>query len=173
MSLATAIAAFWAERSGRERTVLLGALSVALAAALYAFLWEPGLAARKSLSETLPRLRAQLEDMRLQREEIMALRRALGAGPRSGDLGDLLRASAAQSPIAASLERTDALPNGGVLVLAAPVSFAAWLAWVENLQRELGVRLEACRVSALEQPGLVRVEARFAPRGAAAPRDTP
>jgi len=171
--MATAIAGFWAERSGRERSVLLVAVTVVLAAALYAFLWEPGLAARKSLSETLPRLRAQLEDMRLQREEIMALRKTLDAGPRRGDLGNLLRASAAQSPIAKSVERIDPLPNGSVMLRAAPVSFDAWLGWLENLQRELGVRLEACRVSALEQPGLVQVEARFAPRAANASKGAP
>ncbi|MDH3318528.1 MAG: type II secretion system protein M [Betaproteobacteria bacterium] len=171
--MGTAIAGFWAERSSRERLVLLVAVTVALAAALYAFVWEPGLAARKSLSETLPRLRAQLEDMRLQRVEIVALRKELEAGSRRGDLGNLLRAAAARTLFAKSVERIDPLPNGGVLVRAAPVSFDAWLDWLEDLQRELGVRLEACRVSALEQPGLVRVEARFAPRSAAAAGSAP
>jgi general secretion pathway protein M len=166
MSTGSTITAFWGERSGRERAVLLAAAAVALAAVLYAFLWEPGLAARKSLSEALPRLRAQLEDMRLQREEILALRKNLDAGSRRGDLGNLLRASAAQSPIAKSVERIDSLPNGAILVRAAPVRFDVWVGWIENLQRELGVRLEACRISALEQPGLVGVEARFAPRDA-------
>jgi len=167
VSMGAAIAAFWAERSGKEQTVLLVAVSVALAAVLYAFLWEPGLAARKSLAETLPRLRAELEDMRAQREEIAALREELGAGSRRGELQNLLRASATRTPFAKALERIDALANGSVLMQAAPVGFDAWLEWVEILQRELGVRLEACRVVALEQPGLVRVEARFAPRGGA------
>ena len=170
MNVGAAAAAFWAERSGRERAVLLAGAGLVLAAALFALLWEPGLAARKSLAETLPRLRAQLEDMRLQREEIIALRKVLDAGSRRGDLGNLLRASAARSPVGKSVEHIDPLPNGGVLVRTASVSFDAWLDWVENLQRELGVRLEVCRVAALEQSGLVRVEARFAPRGATAGR---
>jgi general secretion pathway protein M len=162
VSMTAAIAAFWTERSGRERAALVVAVTFALTAALYAFLWEPGLIARGSLAETLPRLRAQLEDMRLQRQEILALRKVLDTGSGRGDLGDLLHASVTQSPIAGSVERMDRLPSGAVLMRAAPVSFDAWLGWLENLQRQFGVRLEACRISALE-PGLVRVEARFAP----------
>lgn len=173
MSMGAALAAFWEHRSGRERAVLLAAACLVLAAALYALLWEPGLAARKSLAATLPRLRAELEDMRVQREEISALRKELDAGSRRGDLQNLLRASAARTRFSKAVERIDALANGSVLLLAAPVSFDAWLDWLENLQRELGVRLETCRVSALEQPGLVRVEARFAPRGAASAGRTP
>ena len=168
MNVGAAAAAFWAERSGRERAVLLAAAGLVLAAALFALLWEPGLAARKSLTETLPRLRAELEDMRVQRAEILALRKELDAASRRGDLGNLLRASAARTGFAKTIERIDALPNGSVLIQAASVSFDAWLDWVENLQRELGVRLELCRLVALEQSGLVRVEARFAPRGATA-----
>jgi general secretion pathway protein M len=162
-----ALAAFWEDRSAKERTLLLAAVCAALVAALYALLWEPGLAARRSRVATRPRLRAELEDMRAQREEIAALRKELGAGSRRGELQDLLRASAARAPFAKAPERFDALASGSVLMQAAPLSFDAWLEWVENLQRELGVRLEACRVVALEQPGLVRVEARFAPRAGA------
>lgn len=173
MSVGAAAAAFWAERSGRERAVLLAAAGLVLAAALFALLWEPGLAARKSLAAALPRLRAELEDMRVQRAEILALRKELDAASRRGDPGNLLRASAASTRFAKAIGRIDALPNGSVLMQVAPVSFDAWLDWVENLQRELGVRLEACRVVALEQSGLVRVEARFAPRAATAAGGAP
>lgn len=167
MNAGAALAAFWGERSARERAVLLGAAGVLLLAALYAFLWEPGLAARKSLADTLPRLRAELADMRAQREEISMLRKEIDAASRSGELQNLVRASVARTRFAAAVERLDALANGSVLLQAGPVSFDAWLEWVENLQHELGVRLEASRIVALEQPGLVRVEARFAPRGGA------
>lgn len=160
------IAAFWSERSGRERAVLLIAAALVISAALYAFLWAPGLAARASLSATLPRLRAQLADMRLQREEIGALRKRPNAGSGRGDLANLLRASAAGSPFAKAVQRLDALPNGGVQFLAEPVAFDAWLDWLERLQREFGVRIEFGSIRALDGPGLVRVEARFGSSGA-------
>jgi type II secretory pathway component PulM len=167
MSVGSAIAEFWAERSGRERAILLGALALALVLALYLFLWEPGLAARKSLAVTLPRLRAQLEDMRRQRAEIAALRQKLGAAPRRGDLAELVRASLARAPFAKSGLHVDALPNGGALLRGEDVIFDAWLDWVANLQRELGVRLDACTISTANQPGRVQVQARFMAGGSA------
>lgn len=157
---------FWAGRSGRERVVLLGGITLALLLALVFLLWEPGLSARKSLAATLPRLRAQLADMRWQREEIAALRQRLGAAPRRGDLAELLRASAAATSFSKSTPRIDPLPSGKAQLRGEEVDFDAWLAWVASLQRELGIRLDACTISAATQPGRVQVQARFAAHSA-------
>ena len=43
MGAGAALSAFWAERSGRERSVLLAGAAIVAAAALYGLLWEPGL----------------------------------------------------------------------------------------------------------------------------------
>jgi type II secretory pathway component PulM len=161
-------AAIWREWSPRERTALLAGAALALAAALYVFLWEPGMAARKSLSVSLPHLRAQLEDMRRERTEIASVRKELAAAPRQGDLATLLRASAAQTPFASALERIEALPDGKVRMQAGSVPFGAWLAWIESLQRQMGIRVASCRISALDQPGLVRLDATFTGAGASA-----
>lgn len=163
----------WRDASARERTAVLVAGGLALAAALYAFLWEPGMAARKSLGASLPQLRAQLDDMRRQRTDIAVLRKELAAAPRPADLATLLRASAAQTPFGSTVERIDALPDGRVRVQAASVPFGAWLAWIESLQRQHGVRVAAARMNALEQPGLVRVDASFAGATAAAGSASP
>jgi len=167
--LKAAIAAFWAKRSARERTVLLAAAVLVLAAMLYSLLWEPGQAARKSLSATLPRLRAQVEDMRRQQKEILQLRKKLGAESSRGDLKALLQASVARTSFAKAVERSESLSGNKVLVQAGPPPFDAWLEWIEVLQRELGVRVDTCRITALDKPGLVRVEVTFvAGTGAAA-----
>jgi type II secretory pathway component PulM len=160
------VSAFWNACSARERAALAAGIALAAGTALYLFLWEPGMAARKSLSETLPRLRAQLEDMRWQREEVAALRKKLGASTRPGDVAAVLRASAAQAPFAPAVERIDSLSGGKAHMRAGPLPFDAWLAWIGNLQRELGIRIEACRVNALDQPGMVRIEASFSGGGA-------
>jgi len=162
------VIAIWRSWSPRERTAVLAGAALALAAALYLLLWEPGMAERKRLSASLPHLRAQLEDMRRQRTEIASVRKQLAAAPRQGDLPTLLRASAAQTPFAAAVERIDALPDGKVRMQAAAVPFTAWLAWTESLQRQLGIRIASCRISALEQPGLVRIDAAFTGAGAPA-----
>jgi general secretion pathway protein M len=167
MSVGSAIAEFWAGRSSRERAILLGAIALAVALALYLFLWEPGLAARTSLAVALPRLRAQLEDMRRQGAEIALLRRKLGAAPRRGDVAELVRASLVRASFAKSGVRVDALPNGGALLRGEDVIFDAWLDWAASLQRELGVRIDACTISSADQPGRVQVQARFMAAGSA------
>lgn len=166
MKLGATIAGFWAACTTRQRAAVAAAIVVAAGTALYFLLWEPGLAARQSLSATLPRLRAQLEDMRWQREEVIALRRQVGASTPRGDLAALLRASAAQAPFASAIERIEGLPGGKVRMQAGPLPFDAWLAWIGNVQRELGIRVDACRIGALDQPGMVLLEAVFAAGGA-------
>jgi type II secretory pathway component PulM len=162
-----ALAGSWDARSARERAVLVAGAALIVLAALYAFLWEPGLAARARLGAALPKLRAQVEDMRLQQKELGQLRKSLAAKTAPADLKALLQSSAAGTAFAASVERVEALSPGRALFAAGAVGFDAWLEWVEALQRDSGVRVETCRVLALDQPGMVRVEARFASAAAA------
>jgi type II secretory pathway component PulM len=52
--------------------------------------------------------------------------------------------------------------------------FGAWLSWIESrLQRRHGIRVVTSRINALDQPGLVRVDASFAGAGAAAGTNPP
>lgn len=152
---------FWMQRSDRERQVLAGAGLFVLLAALYALLWEPGLAARDRLSVALPNLRAQVEDMRAQQREIGVLRRKIGAAPRVADPFPAVKASAAGT-LGSSLARVESLPGGKVLVSSPALDFDLWLGWIAALQRDFGVHLETCSLVALPQPGQVRVEATFA-----------
>ena len=148
------------QMSSRERKVLfIGGVFLALSL-LYALLWQPGMQSRERLSVALPKLRAQLEDMKLQKKEVEALRKALGAAPPGADLRALLRASAERSAIRGAVERIE-WRGEQVLVVASSVDFDPWLEWVRGLQRELGVRVVGAEIKALPQPGLVRVEAVF------------
>jgi len=162
--------AFWSERAPRERTLLAsGALAIGLAA-LYLFLWQPGLAASQRLATTLPKLRAQVELMRAQQSEIAALRKSTATAAQGGDLRIVLQSSVARAPFGKSVQRIDATSGDRATVLVASADFDEWLRWVVEAQREAGARLERCRISALEAPGLVRAEATFAALGAAAKR---
>jgi type II secretory pathway component PulM len=165
MSARATVAAFWAACTARQRAGIAAAIVLAAGAALYLLLWEPGLAARRSLSAALPRLRAQVQDMRWQREELAALRKTVGTSAPPGDLAAVLRASAAQAPFGPAVERIEGMPGGKARMQAAALPFDAWMAWIGNLQRELGIRVDFCRISALDQPGMVRVEASFAAGG--------
>ncbi len=167
MSRIAAARAFWESRSPRERRVLrMGAAAVA-GVILYVVLIGPGMDARRKLSAALPKQRAQLEEMRHQEREIAALRKKIGASPRRADLKPLLQSSLARTSFANAVTRLDALQADRAVLVAAPVVFDDWVGWAEDLQRELGIRLEECRMSALDQPGLVRIEATFAAAGQA------
>jgi general secretion pathway protein M len=158
----------WNERAPRERMLLAGgALAIGLVA-LYLFLWQPGLAASQRLAATLPKLRAQVELMRAQQSEIAVLRKS--AAPQGGDLRIGLQSSVGRAPFAKSVQRIDAASGERATVLVASADFDEWLRWVTEAQREAGARLERCRVSALDAPGLVRAEATFVAVGTPAKR---
>jgi type II secretory pathway component PulM len=159
------LSAFWSVRSARERAVLAAGAILCATAALYAGLWDPGLEARKRLSTALPKLRAQLEDMRLQKKEIEQLRGTLAPATGAADLQALLRGSVERGALQRSVDRVEWRSSDRVLVAASSVDFDQWLDWVRGLQRDFGVRLETCEVKALAQPGMVRVEAVFAAAG--------
>jgi type II secretory pathway component PulM len=64
----------------------------------------------------------------------------------------------------------DASSSERATVLVAAANFDDWLRWVAEAQREAGARLERCRISAVDTPGMVRAEATFVALGAAASR---
>jgi general secretion pathway protein M len=153
---------FWEARNNRERALLCIACMIVLAAILYVLLLEPAQAARTQLSVALPRLRAQAEDMRQQKKEVDVLRKRIAASSRHPDLKGLLQSSAARTSFAGAVERIESGSGERATLVLGPTIFDDWIVWIENLQREFGVSLETCRVSATDRPGWVRVEAMFA-----------
>jgi general secretion pathway protein M len=164
------LAAFWSERSRRERALLGGGAAAVALVALYLFLWQPGLAASQRLSATLPKLRAQVELMRAQQAEIAALKKKGGALAQGADIRALLQASVERAPFAKSVQRIDAASSERVTLVVSAADFGDWLRWAADAQREAGARLERCRISALDAPGMVRAEATFVAISAAAKR---
>jgi general secretion pathway protein M len=159
----------WNERSARERAILVGGAAAIVLVALYLFLWQPGLAASRRLSATLPKLRAQVELMRTQQAEIAKLRKSVGAAAQGGDIRMLLQSSAGRAPFAKSM-RLDATSGERVTLAVSSAEFDDWLRWVAEAQRETGARLERCRINALDTPGMVRTEATFVAPATAAKR---
>ena len=172
MKFAESAMHFWGMRSDRQRMMLFAAGAMIIAAAAYFILLAPALAASKQLSATLPTLRAQVEDMRQQQKEIAILRKKVAATSQRTELKTLLQSSAARASFVNSVEKIESLSGGRALLLAAPVLFDDWLGWIEHLQREFGIRLEGCKITSTDQPGLVRIEATFVSAGQPAARVT-
>jgi type II secretory pathway component PulM len=156
---------FWRPRSRRERLFLAGGAALVAAAALYALLWRPMLAERQRLEMSLPALRADLETMRRQQREIAELRKKAATAAKVADLRGILSASVGATPLAASVERMEALGAGRVH-FEATADFAAWLDWVQTLQAQFGVRVASCTIVAAPG-GAVRVRATFVAPGPA------
>ena len=49
--------------------------------------------------------------------------------------------------------------NGKLTISLAAVPFDAWIKWLATLQAQQSIRLDTCRVEALAQPGMVKVQA--------------
>ncbi|MBC7803864.1 MAG: type II secretion system protein M [Candidatus Parcubacteria bacterium] len=165
--------AFWRSRSPRERFTLGSAASVVAVALLYLLIWEPGMVAREKLSATLPRMRAQLDDISLQQKEVLALRKQIESAPQRAELKVLLQDSAARAPFSQAVERVDAVAADRVFFAAGPVDFDAWLDWAAGIQRDIGARVDSTKIVATKQAGLVRVEATFVARKAPVTRGSP
>jgi type II secretory pathway component PulM len=108
--------------------------------------------------------------MRGQQAEIAKLRKSVGAVAQGGDLRALLQSAAGRAPFAKSVQRIDAASGERVTLAVSAADFDDWLRWVAEAQRETGARLERCRISALDAPGMVRTEATFVALATAAKR---
>lgn len=159
----------WSERTPRERVLLAGGATGLAIVALYLFLWQPGLAASRRLEATLPKLRAQVELMRAQQSEIAALRKT-ARNVTQAELRTLLQASLTSAPFQKSVQGPDMMSTDRARVQVTSARFDEWLRWTADLQRHSGVRLERCTVTALAEPGAVRIEATFAGAAATAAR---
>ncbi len=137
--------AFWSARNRRERLFLAigaGALGVAL---LYGLAYDPLARAREKLASRLPQTRAEVRLMRVQVAEIERLRGSLPAADR-GSLARTVDAGAAAQGLREALVSVDPLGQGRVRVATRAQPAAAWLAWLDELERQ-GVRVLSCRLS--------------------------
>jgi general secretion pathway protein M len=147
--------ALWTARSPRERAILGWAGAAVAALLAFALAWLPAERARARLGAGLPALRASVQEMRAQAEEVRALR-ALPS-----------RAAAPATPLA-SLAASGALVQGlpgaratavdakRVRVAVDDASWARLLEWIPAVGAAHGLAVEEATVEALPAAGRVR-----------------
>lgn len=158
MSTLAALNAFWQARNPRERRLFLGAGLVLGATFLFVGAYEPLTARVSQLEASLPRLRAEARQMRVQTDEIERLRGQAEAAPgRILPLAQQATASAAPHAFGdlLTLEVVDAAQ---LRIRLQSVPAEAWLAWQGDLARH-GIHAQQANIRLEARPGFVTVEA--------------
>ena len=147
---------FWQARNARERMILsYGGMFLALAL-IYGMLWLPISEQRKKLSQTLPQLRAQAAQFRLDAQQVDALKANTGAAP-----GGINAKSAVESGLQASglrdkVSAIDRVDDQRLRVTYNGVAFDALLGFLEAMQSEHRMRVETLQADGLPQTGRVK-----------------
>jgi general secretion pathway protein M len=159
--LAQTWAAFWGQRTDREKALLTwggGALALVIA---WSVLWAPAQEGRAHLRESLPSLQRQLAQMTAQANEARALSAAAqGVAPTGGALKDALTASLNDHGLTAT--QVQVIGNA-VQVQMKNASFPAWTTWVDDVRRQFKVQVAETHITALKDDGQVDLTASLQP----------
>ena len=148
---------FWAERSPREKSVLLVLGTVILAAIVYLVTIEPAATGITRLERGLPQTRAQAAKLDALLAEVKSLRGRAQVATLSPQE---TRAAVDKSLAGAGLKAARVVPlsDGDLQLTFANVPFAAWAMWLASVERELGGRATSVTATATGTPGNVDVE---------------
>lgn len=147
----------WQSRTPRERIVVT-ILAVILGIALYVWLLQSGGRARARLQANVVTLRAEAAGLEQQALELERLRATPVTPASRGDLGEQVQAQVDAAGLGHALAKLDAQDADRVVVSFGAVGFADWLNWIASLNSQ-HVRLAACRIEALPEPGMVGASA--------------
>lgn len=147
----------WAERSPREKSILLAGAAVIVAALLYWLAIEPAFMGINRLERGLPQARAQAAKLDALLAEVKNLRsRAQVATLSPQESRTAVEKSLAGAGLKAS--RVVPLSDGDLQLTFANVPYAAWSVWLTAVERELGGRATNVTATATGTPGNVDVE---------------
>lgn len=148
---------FWAERSPREKSILIAGCAVVLAALIYLLTIEPAMSGITRLERGLPQARAQAAKLDALLAEVKTLRSHAQVATLSPQE---TRAAVEKSLAAAGLKAARVVPlsDGDLQLTFANVPFAGWATWLASVERELGGRAMSVTATATSTPGNVDVE---------------
>ncbi len=150
---------YWRSRSPRDRRIIVLVAGVAALSVVYAYLWMPMNEARARLRSELPKLRGDAVQMNLQAQEIARLKAVPSSIAGRAASAETITASAEQFGIKNELSQTTALSNERIQILLNSVAFDRWVNWTKALATTNGLRVESAQITALGEPGTVKVQA--------------
>lgn len=161
-----ALQTFWQARNLRERMLVQVGAGIVLVAVLYGFIWQPGEKARARYAKSVPVLRAQLAQMRVQASEIKQLQKEMTPPPDSVHLRQDILSSATRYRLQDHIHGLTVGSEGEIHVQMQHVAFDDWIQWLAGLQRENRLHLTGATLQKSALSGGVNVDATLAPAGA-------
>ena len=151
---------YWLARAPRER-VLIAVSAALLVGGLSLWLVQAVDRLRAELRTSVPALRARADLLERQAVEFERLRAAPAVTVSQGDLRALVQAQAGAAGLSRAVVSAEAADANLVKVVFGAVAFADWLEWVAGLEAQ-HIHLDACRIEALDAPGMVSIAATLA-----------
>ncbi len=143
--------AFWSERNQRERTMLIIAIAVVVAALLYLLLINPAISGRRDLQKKLPALRQQAAELQAMAKETATLS-AKTSPPAAAVTKESLEASLTRR----GLKPQSVSLTGDLAKVQLPAaSFANITAWLNEMQQTTRLTVVEANVEALQQSDTV------------------
>lgn len=152
----------WAQLQAREQKIILGgALALALIL-LYFLAFDPWLTARRKLERDLPRLRAELSQMRALAETAnrLSANRRTAVGD-SASVAAALRNELGQAKLVAEAPPVRDDGQGRLILTLPAVDADALLLWLEQAQKRHALRLASAKLQKLDAPGQVKADLVF------------
>lgn len=139
---------FWQARNPRERAILSYGGVFLLLALFYGLAWLPISEGRKKLGMSLPQLRADAVHMRVNSDEITGLQANTGAA--LGDARQAVESGLQVANLRDKVSAVDRLDAQRVRVTLNGVPFDALLMFLENMQTQQRLRVEALQIQAAQ-----------------------
>ena len=139
---------FWQARNPRERAILMYGGLFLLLALLYGLAWLPISEGRKKLAVGLPQLRADAIHMRVDAQEITGLQANTGAA--SGDARQAVEGGLQGANLREKVSAIDRVDAQRLRLTLTGVPFDALLVFLENMQGQHRLRVEALQIQSAE-----------------------
>jgi general secretion pathway protein M len=147
--------AYWRGLAARERLIVAAGALVVGVLLLYGVLWLPMQRDLDSLRANLPREHEQLLSMRAQAGRIKLLRAAAPTAVQSDGLLSFVEQSATAFSVRPNIKRIEPQGTNAVSLAIDGVAFDSLVAWLANLQKQGGVRIDNANLEPLPTPGIV------------------
>ena len=145
---------FWAARNARERLMLTTATAVVMLSLIYALLIAPAVTGRAQANKNLPLLRQQVAQMQALAKEAATLA-ALPVLPAPALSREFIAASLTRKGLQA---QSVMLSGAQIEVQLSSASFAATLAWLDEMQRSARLAVVEANFVALDLPDMVNAK---------------